>query len=159
MRASLCEKGIIYFLLVSPLLSTGAPMSEQSKKACLPALTLILGQPAGSLLVLISCKAAFEPLVFRDTRSRRVLCASVQALMGFSLQEAQQHWGFKPNYYCIAPGTYCSHVVRAITNHTGLKKYLRMKIWKKKPSCLSKYAKYNLVIFSLFVFLNPSLSP
>lgn len=83
------------------------------KKDCLSALSLILGQPAGSLLVLISCKAAFEPLVLRDTRSRRVLCASVQALMGFSLQGAQQQRGFKPNYYCIAPGTYCCHVLRA----------------------------------------------
>lgn len=90
------------------------------KKACLSALSLIPGQPAGSLLVLISCKAAFEPLVLRDMRSRRVLCASVQVLMGFCLQGAQQHRGFKPNYYYIALRTYCIHVLRAIANQARL---------------------------------------
>ncbi len=113
-------KSIQHFLLVSPLLPAGVPMSEQSKKLVCLLSHWSQDSQQGLHLYWFPVKQHLSPLVLRDMRSRRVLCASVQVLMGFGLQGAQQHRGFKPNYYYIAPRTYCSHVLRAIANQARL---------------------------------------
>ncbi len=126
------------------------------KKACLSALSLIPGQPAGSPLVLISCKAAFEPLVLRDMRSRRGFWWGLASKEHNSTEDSNLiittlHQG--------PIAVMCWGQLQTRLDYRPQDIYAEEDLRMKKPSCLSKYAKYNLLIFSLFVYLNSSMSP
>ncbi len=155
-------KSIQHFLLVSPLLPAGVPMSEQSKKLVCLLSHWSQDSQQGLHLYWFPVKQHLS-LWFSGTWGVDV--SSVLLSRFWWGLASKEHNSTEDSNLIITTlhqgpiAVMCWGQLQTRLDYRPQDIYAEEDLRMKKPSCLSKYAKYNLLIFSLFVYLNSSMSP